>query len=238
LTLKSSSANGKINPLNLRKFWTGVTPSLLRSAPVAGIYFGSVDFLRYTESLSHSQYGGKYQLIHSFLIGTISRVVADTGTHPLNLIKTRFESDYYSYNSVRDAVRIIYKEEGFFGLYKGLSATLIRDISYSGLYYALYTKIKYEFKQDGSKTNSLFFASCALLSSALACGLTQPPDVIRSYIQLNCTKYKSIPSTIDSIYKNHGVRGFFSGFLPRSSRRILISVMSWTIFEKLSLKKA
>ena len=236
-----SNQNKKVNLLNLSKFWSGLSPSIIRSIPVAGIFFGCVDFLKHTDLLSHSISGDKYQLIHSFLIGTISRTIANVLTHPLGLIKTRFESDLYNYKSIRVAFKAILKIEGVLGLYKGLGATLVRDISFSGIYFALYTKMKHALSKDIAKTtfkehSSLFYASCALFSSTLACALTQPPDVVRSYMQLNPNKYNSLVATIKYIYSRDGMRGFFSGFLPRSSRRILISVMSWTIYEKLKIK--
>ncbi len=232
----------KPNLLNVKKFWTGLSPSLMRTIPVAGIYFGSIDFLRNTPYLSHSVSGGRFQLLHSFLIGIISRTVADSFTHPLSLIKTRFESDRYNYKSVLNAFRTIFRIEGLTGLYKGLGATLLRDIAYSGIYFALYTKSRHVIKESENsfiqkhRQSSFLVAFCALSSSVLACALTQPSDVVRSYMQLNPSEFKSFGLTMKSIYAKHGASGFFAGFLPRSLRRVLISVMSWTIFERLTVR--
>ncbi|CAF0871014.1 unnamed protein product [Brachionus calyciflorus] len=236
LTLKNEK--NQLNFLNAKKFWTGVTPSLMRSVPVAAFYFGSVDFLRNSSFLSHSQQGGQYQLLHSFLIGVISRVMADVSTHPLNLIKTRYESENYKYGSISNAFRSIWIQEGFRGLFKGLIPTLLRDITYSGLYYPLYTKIKFIVRENlmpSKKVETLYFASCAFLSSLLACAITQPPDVIRSYVQLS-KKHINFSKAAQQIYKKNGLRGFFAGFVPRSARRIMISVFSWTLYEKFSIR--
>jgi solute carrier family 25 protein 38 len=238
------SKTNKISFLNARKLWTGLTPSLMRTVPVAGVYFGTIDLLKNSSYLSHSVNGGKYQLLHSLLIGVIARTVADTFTHPIGLVKTRYESGTYKYKSVLTALQTIYRAEGFTGLYRGLGATLLRDISYSGLYFALYTKNKQlirEFYTDQNADSSLatsagFYASCALVSSALACALTQPSDVARSYMQLDPGQFNSFVGTLRVIYARHGVAGFFAGFLPRASRRVLISVLGWTIYEKLSIK--
>ena len=90
---------------------------------------------------------------------------------------------------------------------------------------------------DDSEMNerSIFFATCALFSSVMASALTQPADAIRTYIQLDPEKNKSFMGTAKNIYERKGFRGFFAGFIPRSLRRTLISVMSWTIYEKLTL---
>jgi len=158
----------------------------------------------------------------------------------LYLIKTRYESEAYKYKGVCNAVFQIIKSEGFSSLYKGLNATLARDISYSGIYYTLYTKIKQIARERNGENQpnetSTHFAMCALVSSVLACALTQPPDIIRAYIQLDPKNNQSIAKTARNIYAKKGMRGFWAGFIPRSVRRVMMSVMSWTLYEKLNLK--
>jgi solute carrier family 25 protein 38 len=63
---------------------------------------------------------------------------------------------------------------------------------------------------------------------------TQPQDVIRSCIQLDPSKYKSSVNAAKLIYLKDGLNGFMKGILPRSLRRVLISVMSWTLYEKIT----
>lgn len=141
----------------------------------------------------------------------------------------------------------IIKKDGFTGVFKGLGATLVRDISYSGIYFPLYTKVKQwtankikifsnDDKNDYTNRQSIYFAYCALVSSILACVITQPSDVIRSYVQLRPDLYKKFFYTTKFIYGKYGIMGFFAGFWPRSTRRVLISVISWTVYEKLCLK--
>jgi hypothetical protein len=194
--------------------------------------------LKNSNLFKHSKTGGNYQILHSFLIGSLSKVLADTFTFPLGLVKTRYESGNYNYKSISHAFLKITKNDGFFGLYKGFYATLARDITYSGVYYTLYTKIKSLAKHyidEKQHKYSIYFASCALVSSIISCAVTQPPDVIRAHMQLDPKNYSTFISTARSIYKHRGINGFLVGFIPRTLRRTLISVMSWTIYEKLTL---
>lgn len=228
----------KIRLSNLAKFWTGLSPSLIRSVPVAGIYFGCIDTFKNSQFLSNSKLNKDYKVLHSFLIGSTSKVIADTSTYPLGLIKTRFESDFYKYRGISHAFVSIFKTEGFLSLYKGLYATLARDVSYSGIYFSLYTSIKGKVKEyltEDENKSAMYFASCALISSLISSALTQPPDVIRSYMQLKPNEFSTFNTTMKKIYLKQGYRGFFVGFLPRSVRRVLISVLSWTIYEKITL---
>lgn len=228
----------RLNYRNLPKFWSGLTPSLVRSVPVAGIYFGCIDTFKNLHYFDDSKTAGNYQILHSFIIGSLSKVIADITTFPLGLIKTRYESEVYHYKGIGNAFVHIVKNEGMLGLYKGLSATLARDITYSGIYFSLYTKIKHLRKSDReSNEKSIFFATCALASSVLASAITQPPDSIRAYIQLDPEKNKNFFTAARNIYERNGLKGFFAGFVPRSLRRTMISVMSWTIYEKFTLSK-
>lgn len=232
--------NEKFKVRNLTRFWSGLSPSLIRSVPVAGIYFGCIDTFKNTDVFKHAKHGGTYQSLHSFIIGSLSKVLADVTTFPLGLIKTRYESGDYKYKSILNAFYSIAKTEGFFNLYRGFYATIIRDVTYSGVYFTLYTEIKSIAKEhitENQKRNSAYFASCALVSSIISCAFTQPPDVIRSYMQLDPKNYNSFMSTARVIYQKKGINGFLVGFLPRTLRRTLISVMSWTIYEKFTITK-
>jgi solute carrier family 25, member 38 len=225
---------------NVTKLWTGLTPALIRAIPVAAIYFGFIEYFKNIKPNLPTD--SSIQIaFNSFLVGCAARTVADLCTFPLNLIKTRYESDYFSYKSLGSTFKQIIQTEGVRGLFHGLNATLIRDVSYSGVYFTVYNLLKsaadanYKHKEQSNKT-SAHFASCALGSSVIACALTQPPDVVRTYMQLKPDVCKTFMDTIVLIYRTRGVYGFFSGFIPRSSRRTLISVLSWTLYEKLTHK--
>lgn len=118
LTLKQlikvtlTDENQKINARNILKFYSGLTPSLIRSVPVAGIYFGCIDTLKNARLLSDSQNAGRFQMFHSFVIGSVSKVLADLATFPLGLIKTRYESEMYSYKGIGHAFVQIARNEG------------------------------------------------------------------------------------------------------------------------------
>lgn len=52
------------------------------------------------------------------------------------------QSGMYGYESVYAALRSIYRSEGHRGLFSGLTATLLRDAPFSGIYLMFYNQTK------------------------------------------------------------------------------------------------
>lgn len=53
-----------------------------------------------------------------------------------------FQSGCYNYVSVSGALRSMYETEGLRALFSGLTATLLRDAPFSGLYVMFYSQTK------------------------------------------------------------------------------------------------
>lgn len=52
------------------------------------------------------------------------------------------QSGRYGYGSIYAALRSIYRSEGHRGLFSGLTATLLRDAPFSGIYLMFYNQTK------------------------------------------------------------------------------------------------
>lgn len=53
-----------------------------------------------------------------------------------------FQSGCYNYGSVAGALRSVYETEGIRALFSGLTATLLRDAPFSGIYVMFYSQAK------------------------------------------------------------------------------------------------
>ncbi|KAM5148718.1 mitochondrial glycine transporter [Mantella aurantiaca] len=211
---------------NLLGLWKGVSPSFLRCIPGVGIYFSSLYLLK------QQLFSGKeLRPLESVFLGAGSRTVAGVCMLPFTVIKTRYESGSYSYKSVFGALGSIYRNEGARGLFSGLTATLLRDAPFSGIYLMFYTQAKrFAFQSDIDHTPLMNF-SCGIMAGILASVSTQPADVIKTHMQLSPDKFRWTGHAAYSIYKNHGLTGFFNGGLPRALRRTLMAAMAWTVYE-------
>lgn len=212
--------------------WKGLTPSMLRCVPGVGLYFGTLHWL------SSTFVRGEPTAVQAIFLGVTARCISVATLLPVTVVKTRFESGVYKYRTVTDALQKIYKVEGVRGLYSGLTATLIRDAPFSGVYLMFYTQMKKQCPTGWKEGqfSSLTYFSCGLLSGCMASLLTQPADVIKTHVQLFPERYGRTSVAVLQVYKVHGLNGYFRGLAPRMLRRTLMSAMSWTIYERVSLK--
>ncbi|KMQ86936.1 solute carrier family 25 member 38, partial [Lasius niger] len=93
------------------------------------------------------------------------------------------------------------------------------------------------------KTNSLFVGAtsdspvpvhfgCGILAGILASVVTQPPDVVKTKMQLYPNEFNGICRATFLVYKKYGVLGYFKGIVPRMLRRTLMTTMAWTVYEQ------
>ena len=82
-------------------------------------------------------------------------------THPLELVKTRFQSHdgktgngnlVPKYSGIKNALKMIYKNEGFKGLYKGFYISLLCQGSSMSFFFCSYETAKKTYEQRGMKT--------------------------------------------------------------------------------------
>lgn len=210
--------------------WKGTVPSIVRCVPGVGLYFCTFHFLKTSFHLDSPSSG------EAMFLGISARTIAGIALLPVTVIKTRFESQVYHYQTMSEATRDIYRKEGVRGLYSGLVPTLVRDAPFSGIYLVFYLQAK-RFVPQRLKESSTVVATnfaCGLVAGLLASGVTQPADVIKTQMQLCPTKFTSISRTILLIAKEEGVVGYFRGLVPRMLRRTLVTAMAWSFYEQIT----
>ncbi|ESN98772.1 hypothetical protein HELRODRAFT_162228 [Helobdella robusta] len=208
--------------------WKGLCPSLLRTVPGVGVYFTSLHWM--TKEFCDS----KPSVSESLFLAMLSRTIAGTAVMPFALLKTRYESGIFSYHSTVDALLRVYRGEGIKGSYRGLVATMCRDVPYSGIYFVLYNSLKHFLTDDLSMSSSStsLYLSCGLVSGFLSSLLTHPPDVVKTQVQTYPSICHNYTQAVRHIYKHSGMLGFFKGLPPRLLKKTLTSALSWTVFER------
>lgn len=130
-------------------FYRGLLPTLLAVFPYAGLQFSSYNLLQRIWSWLLPKNQDNRDKLKSLLCGSGAGVISKTLTYPLDLFKKRlqvggFEQARAAFGEVRtyqglvDCARRMHKEEGFKGLFKGLSPSLLKAAVSTGLTFFCY----------------------------------------------------------------------------------------------------
>ncbi|XP_061442941.1 mitochondrial glycine transporter isoform X2 [Rhineura floridana] len=213
--------------------WKGVSPSFARCIPGVGIYFSTFYMIKQRFLLDRSP-----TALESVFLGGTSRTIAVVCMLPITVVKTRYESGRYGYESIHGALRNIYRSEGIQGLFSGLTATLLRDAPFSGIYLMFYTQTKKiaPYDQVDPALAPLVNFGCGIFAGILASLATQPADVIKTHVQLSSEKYLQTRQAVALIFRDYGLAGFFRGAVPRALRRTLMAAVAWTVYEQMMYK--
>lgn len=154
--------------------------------------------------------------------------------HPLELVKIRFQvnegyggsPDRPTYRGILHAMRSIFNNSGFVGLYQGVTPNIWGAGISWGLYFFLYNTMK-TWMQEGNTqknlgaANHLFIASTAGFVTLV---LTNPIWVTRTRLCLQyeptapglgpVTHYHGTIDTFVKIFRGEGIRGLYKGFVP------------------------
>ena len=155
-------------------------------------------------------------------------------TYPLDLIRTRVSQDksMLSKNiSIRKCLQQTIQNEGFVGLYRGLTPAIATTPFYIGIQLSTYQFLR---KKDNFLSNSLVSGSIAGILSQT---LMYPGDTIKRQLQINGMnsnqQFNSLKGCIQSIYSKNGIKGFYRGILLNSLKSIPEVAIKFTVFDLL-----
>lgn len=150
---------------------------------------------------------------------------------PIEVLKQRMQ--VFQYKSLSGAIQSVYKAEGVMGFYRGLQATLQREIPFACIQFPLYEKLKYTWRVK-SQVDSLppwKAALCGSVAGGITAALTTPFDVIKTRTMLSSKeKLKDYHGTIHSIKTLLSEGGFQRLFAGMGPRVVWISVGGFIFF--------
>lgn len=116
------------NEGGFRALYRGIIPTIAGVAPYVGLNFMIYETMRgfFTEPghKDPSPFG-------KLAAGAFSGAISQTCTYPLDVLRRRFQVNTmsgmgYQYKTIRGAIRSILQQEGWRGLYKGLTPNLLK----------------------------------------------------------------------------------------------------------------
>ncbi|CAB3226629.1 unnamed protein product [Arctia plantaginis] len=211
--------------------WSGLSPTLVLALPCTVIYFVSYEQLRLKMKNAYNNFTADpvgQPIWIPLIAGATARTIAVTIVSPLELIRTKMQSKKLTYAEITLALRKVFKNEGYRGLFRGLGSTLLRDVPFSGIYWTTFESTKRGFEKPTSEKNTFilnFF--CGSVAGSIAALVTLPFDVVKTHQQIELGEKEiytdgkvhqraaNMKNIALNIYKNNGFKGLFTGLLPR-----------------------
>ncbi|XP_059766194.1 brain mitochondrial carrier protein 1 isoform X4 [Balaenoptera ricei] len=175
-------------------------------------------------TVSHEMSGLNWK---PFVYGGLASIVAEFGTFPVDLTKTRLQVQGQSidvrfkeikYRGMFHALFRIYKEEGVLALYSGIAPALLRQASYGTIKIGIYQSLK-----------RLFVERLEGLRLLHSWGQLESFS-IRMQAQGSLFQGSMIGSFID-IYQQEGTRGLWRGVVPTAQRAAIVVGVELPVYD-------
>lgn len=143
---------------------------------------------------------------------SVSEVVACTVRVPVEVIKQRMQVGIYKDMNFISVFNRILRSEGGFGLYRGFTATIQREIPFAAIQFPIYEGLKIRFAGEDQRRMAL----CGSISGAITAFLTTPLDVLktRTMLSTKCHLDEAAPS-FRTIWNEGKIKSLFAGAIPR-----------------------
>ncbi|RCH95725.1 hypothetical protein CU098_010124 [Rhizopus stolonifer] len=143
----------------IRGLYRGIVPALF------GVSHGAIQFMVYEEmkkkrnevmqrngTTSQEELNAKLSQTEYIVMAVVSKVIASVVTYPYQVLKSRLQNGETkdSYKGVIDCGQKIVKVEGYGGLYKGLSPSIIRVLPGTCITFLVYENLTQWFKNHSS----------------------------------------------------------------------------------------
>lgn len=226
----------------------GHSASLIRVFPYA-----SLNFLAYEQfRMAIITAPEKETPFRRFLCGSMAGAISTLVTYPLELIRTRlaFETVQTNPLSWLDISRKIYFEGGGNGrlshLYRGIAPTMLGILPYAGTSFLTHDQVRdlllsstfapYTLEATSStRLTAVAQLSCGAVAGIVAQTISYPIDVLRRRIQVASVvgTQSGILETIQRIYLERGVRGFYVGLTIGYVKMVPMVATSFYVYDRM-----
>ncbi|KAH7548168.1 hypothetical protein ACOSP7_032481 [Xanthoceras sorbifolium] len=210
-----------------RAFWKGNLVTIAHRLPYSSVNFYAYEHYKKLLHVipgvqSHKESISADLCVH-FVAGGLAGITAASATYPLDLVRTRLaaQTNVMYYRGIGHTLQTICRDEGVFGLYKGLGATLLGVGPSIAISFSVYETLR-SFWQSQRPQDSTVLVSlaCGSISGIASSTATFPLDLVRRRKQLEgaggrARVYKTgLFGTFKHIIRTEGFHGLYRGILP------------------------
>ncbi|KAI3642431.1 hypothetical protein MP228_011986 [Amoeboaphelidium protococcarum] len=189
--------------------------------------------------------------VKNLLAGALSGCITAIVTCPLDVLKTRLQNQGAlrdtQYSGIIPSLRLIWREEGVRGLYRGLSPTILGYLPTWTVYFWSYDRYKLYIAKylQASAQDSRVHILGAILAGTTSNIVTNPLWLVKTrmmtfhqYKQLNGDSqyYRNTFDAFRQIYVTDGLLGFYRGLVP-SLFGVAHVAVQFPLYERLKADK-
>ena len=199
----------------------GLMPGLYRGLPVAMVREASKNMFRIglftpiLKAMHDDTKLGPAPPWKRFLAGTVTGALGAVASNPFDLVKTRLQvpASMSEYVGMRQAMASIAEKEGVRTFYRGVGASVTRDMLGSSVNLTVQSLVSEWFVSNHVLTpgSPALGAISGICSAAAAVAVMQPIDTSRAYVYLNPTKHKDVMRAASHIAKTEGAWKLYKG---------------------------
>ncbi|XP_066902253.1 mitochondrial dicarboxylate carrier isoform X2 [Halyomorpha halys] len=159
-------------------------------------------------------------------------------THPLDLIKVQLQTQQENKVSLFRLVSNMIKNDGFFSFYNGISASLLRQMTYSTARFGIYEIGKEHLSVHGEAVPFAKTVLVAGMAGAAGGILGTPADLVNVRMQndmkLPREQRRNYKNAIDGLYrvaKEEGALKMFNGLSAATSRAIFMTIGQLSFYD-------
>lgn len=235
----------------------GLVPTLAGVVPARAINFFAYGNGKHVIA-NHFNNGEENSYVH-LTAAALAGIATGTATNPLWVVKTRLQlvaecqnigaltnttpqatstsGTQMLPNSNYAVIRQIFREEGFRGFYKGLSASYL-GVTEGTIYWVLYERLKR--LPAGTEGRGRVFEWFCLLGSAgtakfVASAITYPHEVLRTRLRQprvnGVLKYTGLMQTLRTVIAEEGVRSLYGGLSAHLLRVVPNAAVMFSVYE-------
>ncbi|AOW30269.1 solute carrier family 25 (mitochondrial dicarboxylate transporter), member 10 [Candida albicans P37037] len=175
---------------------------------------------------------------YPFWYGGAASMAACLVTHPLDLAKVRLQTATKPGQSLLSMIYQIITKEGVFKIYSGLTASLLRQATYSTTRFGIYEFLKEQYMEsiattggtEQKKPSTAVLLPMSMIAGALGGLVGNPSDVVNIRMQNDSTlpinQRRNYRNAFDGIYKicqQEGINSLFRGLTPNLIRGVLMT---------------
>ena len=161
------------------RWYAGLASAMAGSFPAAAVFFGSYESCKAILS-PYATSSSTLPLVH-VTSASLANVAACGVRVPFEIVKQRMQSGISS-GTTLSCMKELWKAGGARAFYTGYSTTVLREIPFDALQFAMweYLKRMYSQQNDGRPLHPAESAGAGAIAGAIAAALTNPLDVVKT----------------------------------------------------------